>query len=397
MDLKFSPEESDFRDQVRSFIREHLPTGIREKMRQGVPVTKEEQVAWQRILNSKGWAVPSWPVAYGGPGWSPIQRLIFSEEVTGAPAPMPLAFNVAMLGPVLIAFGSDAQKSFFLPKLANLDLWFCQGFSEPNAGSDLAALRTTARRDNDHFVVNGQKIWTTGAHIADWMFCLVRTDAAAKKQAGISFLLIDMRSSGITVRPITSIDHRHHLNEVFLDEVRVPVENLVGEEGKGWTYAKYLLGNERTGIAGIGRSIERLDYARELAGQTDNKGKASGGDLVIRQRIALIEAELRALQLTELRVTLGSVAKQGANVVALASLLKIRGSEISQSIAELLLTIGGAGALELRDAADDDKRADEARWASPLAPAYFHSRASSIYGGTNQIQRNILARTILRF
>jgi len=265
MDLRFTPEEIAFRDEVRAFMRAALPEPIRRKMVEARRLEKQDIVAWQRILNARGWAVPHWPVAWGGTGWSPVKQYIFSEELQQAPAPDPLQFGVTMVGPVIIAFGSETQKRRYLPPIANLDEWWCQGFSEPGAGSDLASLKTTARRDGDHYIVNGQKTWTTTAQYADWIFCLVRTDPAAKKQQGISFLLIDMKTPGITVRPIQTIDGGHEVNEVFFDEVRVPVENRVGEENRGWDYAKFLLGNERTGIARVGTSKARIRRLKEIA------------------------------------------------------------------------------------------------------------------------------------
>src|ERR1700733_8553869 len=246
MDLRFTADEIAFRDEVRGFMRDKLPPAIRSKMIEGRHLAKDDIVTWQRILNAKGWAVPHWPVEWGGQDWTPVQQYIFQDELQQAPAPAPLAFGVSMVGPVIIQFGTDAQKRRFLPRIANLDEWWCQGFSEPGAGSDLASLKTAAKRDGDHYVVNGQKIWTTMAQHADWIFCLVRTDTQVKKQEGITFLLIDMRTKGITVRPIITIDGSAEVNEVFFDEVRVPVENRIGAENKGWAYAKFLLGNERT-------------------------------------------------------------------------------------------------------------------------------------------------------
>jgi alkylation response protein AidB-like acyl-CoA dehydrogenase len=265
MDLRFTPEELAFRDEVRAFFRTNLPEGIRGKLVEGKHLAKDDIVTWQRILNKKGWAVANWPVERGGTGWTPVQQYIFQEELQLTPAPQPLGFGVTMVGPVMIAFGSEEQKQRFLPRIANLDDWWCQGFSEPGAGSDLASLRTAAKRDGDHYIVNGQKTWTTLAQHADWIFCLVRTDPQAKKQEGISFLLIDMKTPGITVRPIVTIDGGREVNEVFLDDVKVPAENLVGQENRGWDYAKYLLGRERTGIARVGLSKERIRRIRELA------------------------------------------------------------------------------------------------------------------------------------
>src|SRR5690242_10440134 len=265
MDLRFTAEELAFRDELREFLAANLPQDIRERMRLGHAPSKEDVVTWQRILNRRGWAAYSWPKEYGGPGWTPVQRMIFLEENQLAPAPEVSSFNITMLGPVLIQFGTEEQKQRFLPRAANIDDWWCQGFSEPGAGSDLASLKTSAKREGDHYIVNGQKTWTTLAQYADWIFCLVRTDPAAKKQSGISFLLIDMKTPGITVRPIVTIDGGREVNEVFFDDVKVPVENRVGQENKGWDYAKFLLGNERTGIARVGMSKERIRRLRELA------------------------------------------------------------------------------------------------------------------------------------
>src|ERR1700677_4691780 len=293
MDLRFTPEEIAFRDEVRTFMRTALPEPIRRKSMDGRRIGKEDLVAWQRILNARGWAVPHWPVAWGGTDWSPVQRYIFGEELQQAPAPDPLPFACMMVGPGIMAFGSEAQKRRHLARIANLDDWWCQGFSEPGAGSDLASLKTAARRDGDHYVVNGQKIWTSTAHHADWIFALVRTDPQAKKrQEGISFVLMDMKTPGITVRPIISIDGSHHLNEVFFDDVRVPVSQRVGEENRGWDVAKFLLGNERVGIARLGKSRERVDFAKEVAREVRSNGKPLIADLAFRQRVAQLEVDL---------------------------------------------------------------------------------------------------------
>jgi len=385
MQLGFTVEEEAFRREVRRFIDASLPTDIRARLARGEPATHDDIVTWQRILNAKGWAVPAWPVAWGGTGWTPVQRLIFMDELAAAPAPDTLAFNVTMIGPVLCAFGSEAQKQHFLPRIANLDDWWCQGFSEPGAGSDLASLRTAARRDGDHYVVNGQKTWTTLAQYADWMFCLVRTDPSAKPQQGISFLLIDMKSPGITVRPIATLDRRHHVNEVFLDDVRVPVALRVGEENRGWDYAKFLLGNERSGIARVGRSKERLAYAISLARAQGRLAE----DAMLRERIALIELELRALDMTQMRIA--ATPRQDGKPDPASSILKLKGTELQQAVAELLLDIAGPAALTL--ASEDPGNAPD--WASPIAPAYLFSRVTSIYGGSDEIQKNILAQTVL--
>src|SRR5580704_17941145 len=302
MDLRFTPEENAFRAEVRAFMKENLPAAIRSKMVEGRRLGKDDLVTWQRILNAKGWAVPHWSKEWGGTGWSPVEIYLFRDEMQQAPAPEPLPFGTNMLGPVLIAFGNEAQKKRLLPRIANLDDWWCQGFSEPGAGSDLASLRTQAKRYGNHYVVNGQKTWTTLAQYADWIFCLVRTDAAAKKQEGISFLLIDMRSPGITVRPIQTIDGGHEVNEVFFDDVEVPVENRVGDENRGWDYAKLLLGRERTSIARVGASKERLRRIRELAALELSGGRPLIEDERFREKLTALEVELKALEITQLRV-----------------------------------------------------------------------------------------------
>jgi len=396
MDLRFTPEEIAFRDEVRAFMCDALPEPIRRKMTEARHLAKEDFVTWQRILNAKGWAVPHWPVAWGGTGWSPVKEYIFREELQQAPAPEPLQFGVSMVGPVIIAFGSEAQKRRFLPPIANLDEWWCQGFSEPGAGSDLASLKTAARRDGDSYVVNGQKTWTTLAQYADWIFCLVRTDAAAKKQQGISFLLIDMKTPGITVRPIQTIDGGHEVNEVFFDEVRVPVENRVGEENRGWDYAKFLLGNERTGIARIGMSKARIRRLKEIAALERVGDKSLMEDERFRMKIAAVEVELKALEMTQLRVVAAERNRDGPDPAS--SILKIKGTEIQQAISELLLEAIGPYALP-EETHDESERWNEPaigpEWAGPLAPHYFNWRKTSIYGGSNEIQKNIIAKAIL--
>ncbi len=385
MDLELTSSQRAFRDDVRAFVAARLPAEIRARLRAGHPPRKEDTVIWQRILNERGWAAPHWPRKYGGAELGQMERLILMDELYRAPAPLPQVFNVTMLGPVLIEFGTPAQCDYFLPKLANLDLWFCQGFSEPGSGSDLASLRTAARRDGDHYVVNGQKIWTTTAHWADWVFALVRTNSEGRKQEGISFLLIDLKTPGITIRPIRSIDGEHHLNEVFFDEVRVPAGNLVGEENRGWACAKFLLGNERTGIANVGLCRERLDYARELAGRVTQGGRRLVDDPSLRSEFALLEAEIRALEVTNFRFLLTPSAQQA--LPAFASVLKLKGVELQQDINALLGRIAGPAGLERRSA-DDLAH-------GPLTPRYFYSRAASIYGGTSEVQKDILAKTIV--
>jgi pimeloyl-CoA dehydrogenase large subunit len=399
MDLRFTPEELAFRDEVRSFMRTALPQNIRTKLVEGRHLGKEDIITWQRILHARGWAVPNWPVEWGGTGWSPVQQYLFLDEMLQAPAPQPLPFGVNMLGPVLIAFGSQAHKERFLPRIARLDDWWCQGFSEPGSGSDLASLKTTARRDGDYYVVNGQKTWTTLAQHADWIFCLVRTDPAAKKQEGISFLLIDMKSSGITVRPIVTIDGGHDINEVFLDDVKVPAENLVGVENKGWDYAKFLLGNERTGIARIGISKERIRRLKAIAALESAGGRPLIEDERLRTKIAAIEVELKALEMTQLRVVANERKRRDNKPDPASSILKIKGSELQQAISELLLEVIGPYGLPYQPEVLDDPGWNEPPigpdWAPPLAPNYFNMRKVSIYGGSNEIQKNIIAKAIL--
>ena len=381
MDLDFTPAEQAFRQDVRAFIRRELPEPVRAKVAAGRALAKDEIVSWQRCLNTRRWATPSWPADHGGPGWTPVQRHIFLDELHQAPAPEPLTFNVSMIGPVLIEFGSDDQKCRFLPRIANLDDWWAQGFSEPGAGSDLAGLKTTAVRDGDHYVVNGQKMWQGMAHWADWMFTLVRTDpGAAKKQAGISFLLIDLKTPGITIRPIVTIDGRHEVNEVFLDDVRVPVANRIGEENQGWTYAKYLLTNERIGIARIGMTKRLIQRAKHIA--LGLPARERGRTL---EKAALLEAELKALEITQLRI-LAALVPGVAD--PRSSILKIKAVELRQAASELLLRAGGPLAYEF---------AHEGEGEAPheIASNFFTLRAASIYGGASEVQKNILASTVL--
>ena len=382
---------------MRAFLRDHLPEPIREKLVMGRHASKEDLRAWTRILDDRGWAAPHWPVEWGGTDWSPVQHYIFNDELQQAPAPQPLPFGVSMVGPVIHTFGTEEQKERFLPRIRRLDDWWCQGFSEPGSGSDLASLRTSARREGDHYVVNGQKTWTTLAQYADWIFCLVRTDPAAKKQQGITFLLIDMTSPGITVRPIQTLDGGHEVNEVFLDDVRVPVANRVGEENRGWDYAKFLLGNERVGIARVGVSKERIRRIRELA------GLERVGDVPLievprfREKLALVEVELKALEMTQLRVVAGERTREKGKPDPASSILKIKGSELQQATTELLMDVVGPYALPYAPE-DGDGRNEPAigpDWAAAVAPTYFNWRKVSIYGGSNEIQRNIVAKAIL--
>lgn len=392
MDLDFTDEDKGFRQEVRNFLANALPEDLRRKMIERRHLGKEEIVRWQRILNARGWAVPSWPVEYGGQSWSPTQRYIFQEEMALAHAPEPSPFNVNMIGPVIARFGSDEQKQRFLPATANIDIWWCQGFSEPGAGSDLAALKTSARRDGDDYVLNGQKIWTTQAQHADWMFALVRTDSSGKKQQGITFLLLDMKSPGITIRPIPSIDGLVDLNEVFFDDVRVPTANRIGEEGRGWDYAKHLLGHERSGIARIGLSKERLGQLRAVEKDMTDRGMLNQSEQSrLRRKLAEADVELRALELTQLRVVAADAQGGGAN--SAASILKVKGTELQQRMTELLLELAGPAGLSVPDHGAGTRAEDG--WVEAAAPFYFTMRKVSIFGGSNEIQKNIIAKTVL--
>ena len=398
MDLRFTEQEVAFRQEVRDFIQQNLPAPTRERLRLGYSATKQDIVDWQRILNKKGWATYKWPKAYGGTDWSPTQRMIFQEENQICHAPEVNGFNITMIGPVIIQFGTPEQKAHILPRAANLDDWWCQGFSEPGAGSDLAALKTAAVRDGDDYIVNGQKIWTSTAHNADWCFVLVRTDPhARKRQEGISFILVDMRTPGITVRPIISIDGSHHLNEVFFDNVRVPIANRIYEENRGWDVAKFLLGNERTGIARLGKSKERLSFAKELAREVQQHGRPLIEDRMFRQRVAQIEVDLKALELTQLRVVSASKKADG-KPDPFSSILKIKGTELQQDTTELVMDAGGplgmtGWAQELAAMSNEPPLGPD--WAPALAGPYLFLRAASIYGGTNEIQKNILTKAVL--
>ena len=393
MDLSFNPEEKAFRQEVRDFLATSLPADLRRKMIERRHLGKDDIVRWQRILNAKGWATPNWPVAYGGQSWTPSERYIFQEEMALAHAPEGSPFNVNMIGPVICKFGTEEQKARFLPRIANIDDWWCQGFSEPGAGSDLASLKATAVRDGDHYVLNGQKIWTTQAQHADWMFGLFRTDNSGKKQQGITFLLLDMKTPGLTVRPIETIDGEHDANEVFFDDVRVPVENRIGEEGKGWDYAKHLLGHERSGIARIGLSKERLSHLRHLEEDMSAKGMLSDGERRrLRRKLAEVEVELRALELTQLRVVAADAQGGGAN--AAASILKIKGTELQQRMTELTVELAGPAGLAMPEHNGADE-VGEHGWIEAAAPFYFTMRKVSIFGGSNEIQKNIIAKGVL--
>jgi alkylation response protein AidB-like acyl-CoA dehydrogenase len=383
MKLALGPEEAAFRDELRTFYTTKIPEELRDAIRRGAPVTKDLIVTSQKILHDNGLAVPNWPVEWGGKDWTPVQHQLWADEMQLACVPEPLNFNTKMVGPVIAEFGSQEIKERFLPPTANIDIWWCQGFSEPEAGSDLASLRTTAVRDGQSYVVNGQKTWTTLGQYADWIFCLVRTDPQApKRQAGISFLLIDLDTPGITMRPIKLIDGGVEVNEVFFEDVRVPADQLVGEENQGWTYAKFLLGNERTGIAGVGRTKVRLAEVKRHAADTGVLD-----DPLFAARLAEAENEVLALELTQSRVA--SSSSDGKPNPA-SSVLKLRGSQLQQLATELLVEVAGPGALPV-DAGD----IATPEWAQSSAPHYLNYRKTSIYGGSNEVQRNIIASTIL--
>ncbi|WP_107705718.1 acyl-CoA dehydrogenase family protein [Nocardioides allogilvus] len=381
MQLELSAEDAAFRDEMRTFFTTEFPQDIRDTVLAGRHLTREQIVASQQALNAAGLAVPHWPVEWGGKDWTTLQRHLWHEEMQRAGVPTPLAFNASMIGPVLAQFGSQEQKERFLPKTANLDIWWSQGFSEPDAGSDLASLRTTAVRDGDDWIVNGQKTWTTLGQYGDWIFTLVRTDPDVKKQAGISMLLIDMTLDGVEVRPIEMIDGGHEVNEVWFSDVRVPGDLLVGELNGGWTIAKFLLGNERVGVAPVGATKRALATLKENAGDLLD-------DPLTRARVAELENELLALELTALRVVAHST--DGAPHPA-SSVLKLKGTVLQQAVSELALDLAGPGALA--SGADDDSPVPG--WARRSAPTYLNLRKASIYGGSNEIQRQIIARTIL--
>ena len=393
MDLDFLPEHAEFRKEVRGWIEGNYPAETRRKQEAGEHLGKEDILAWHRTLHNKGWLTPSWPVEYGGTGWDSVRKYIFSEELARAQTSQ-TSFGLGMIGPVLYTFATPEQKAKFLPGTMNGDIWWCQGYSEPGAGSDLAGLSTRAVRDGDHYIVNGQKTWTTQGHFADWGFFLVRTDPDAKKQEGISFLLIDMTSPGITVRPIITIEGGHEVNDVFLDNVRVPVANLIGEENKGWTVAKYLLGHERTGIAGVARSKRGIERLRELAAfELADDAQPLIYDSDFRRKVAELEVDLAALEYTELR-SLASESK-GKGPGPEASLLKVKGTEVGQRLTELTLEAAAHYGAPYAGGMGGNIGPIGPAWAGKAAPTYFNMRKTSIFGGSNEIQRNIIAKAVL--
>ncbi len=396
MDLNFTAEEEAFRAEVLRFLRERLPQRLADKVHTGQHLTREDMAQWHAILNEQGWLANHWPREYGGPGWSPVQKFIFENECAIAGAPRIVPFGVNMLGPVMIKYGSEAQKRHWLPRILDGSDWWCQGYSEPGAGSDLAAVRTTAVRDGDDYIVNGQKTWTTLGHYANMIFCLVRTATDVRKQEGISFLLIDMNTPGVEVRPIITLDGEHEVNEVFFTDVRVPAANLVGEENKGWTYAKYLLTYERTNIAGVGFSVAALERLKRAASQVTRNGKPLIDDPQFAARLARVEIDLENMKTTNLRV-IAAVAGGGVPG-AESSMLKIRGTEIRQEISSLLRRAMGPYAAPFIEEAREEGYTGE-----PVGPAeaasaaalYFNNRKLSIFGGSNEIQKNIISKMIL--
>jgi len=392
MDLAFTPEERKFREDIRAWVRENLPKDISNKVHNSLHLTREDMQRWAKILGKKGWLGYGWPKEFGGPGWTAIQKHLFEEETALAGAPRIVPFGPVMVAPVIMAFGSPEQQKRFLPGIASGEVWWSQGYSEPGSGSDLASLKTRAERKGDKYIVNGQKTWTTLGQYGDWMFNLVRTSTEGKPQTGISFLLLDMKSPGVTVRPITMLDGSQEVNEVFFDNVEVPAGNLVGEENKGWTYAKHLLSHERTNIADVNRAKRELERLKRIA-----KAEGVYDDVRLRDEIARLEVDVVALEMLVLRVL--SAEKSGKNALDIAGLLKIKGSEIQQRYTELMMLAGGAFSVPFI------KEAMEAGWQgdfpggsvglAPLAATYLNMRKTTIYGGSNEVQRNIIAQTVL--
>ena len=396
MDLNFTPEEEAFRTEVQAFLKDKLPARIATKVKAGQRLTRADQDEWHAILNERGWLANHWPKESGGPGWGAVEKFIFDTECALAGGPRIVPFGVNMLGPVLIKFGNEAQKKYWLPRILSGEDWWCQGYSEPGAGSDLASVKTTAVRQGDHYIVNGQKTWTTQGQHANMIFCLVRTDREAKAQSGISFLLVDMKSPGVELRPIRTLDGDKEVNEVFFTDVKVPVENLVGEENKGWTYAKYLLTYERTGIAGVGFCIAALAKLKVIAAKVMKNGKPLDQDPLFAARMAQVEIDLENMKTTNLRV-IAAVAGGGVPG-AESSMLKIRGTEIRQEILSLVRRAVGPYALPFIEEAQYEGYADEPvgpKEAATAAANYFNYRKLSIFGGSNEIQKNIISKMIL--
>jgi len=400
MDLAFTPEEQQFREDIRDWVKAHLPTDIAHKVHNALRLSRDDMQRWAKILGQKGWLGHGWPVEFGGPGWNAVQKHLFEEECALAGAPRVVPFGPVMVAPVIMAFGNAEQQQRFLPGIASGEVWWSQGYSEPGAGSDLASVQCKAERQGDHYIVNGQKTWTTLGQYGEWIFCLVRTNHEGKPQAGISFLLIDMASPGVTVRPIVLLDGEAEVNEVWFDNVKVPASNLIGEENKGWTYAKHLLSHERTNIADVNRSKRELERLKRIA-----TAEGLYGDLRFKDEIAKLEVDVVALEMLVLRVL--SAQKTGKNSLDIAGLLKIRGSEIQQRYAELMMLAAGPFSLPfIQEAMEAGWQGDQAAagldgfpggavHCAPLASTYFNMRKTTIYGGSNEVQRNIVAQTVL--
>ena len=391
MDLNFTPEELAFRAQIREWVAQHLPKETSHKVHHALRLSRADQQGWAKILGKQGWLIYNWPKPFGGPGWNSVQKHLFEEECARAGAPRIVPFGPVMVAPVIMTFGNAEQQRRFLPGIASGDVWWSQGYSEPGSGSDLASVKTRAERHGDKYLVNGQKTWTTLGQYGEWIFCLVRTSNEGKPQTGISFLLIDMKSPGVTVRPIITMDGEHEVNEVFFDNVEVPAENLIGEENKGWTYAKHLLSHERTNIADVNRAKRELERLKRIA-----KSEGVWDDARFRDQIALLEIDVVALEMMVLRVLWAE--KSGRQSLDVAGLLKIRGSELQQRYSELMMLAGGPCAVPyLHEAMDGGWQGDIAidRFLLPLAGSYFNQRKTTIYGGSNEVQRNIVAQTVL--
>jgi len=397
MNVNFSPEELSFREEIRAFFRDEYPDDIRKLRESGAELRADVQIRWQQLLHKKGWAGVNWPVEYGGTGWTPVQKYIFATEEANANAPRVVPFGLSMVGPVIYTFGNEQQKQRFLPDILASKVWWCQGYSEPGSGSDLASLKTRADLVGDHFVVNGTKTWTTLGQFADWIFVLARTNTdVARRQEGISFILIDMQTPGVSLKPIVLLDGVPEVNEIHFDNVEVPVENLVGEEGKGWTYGKVLLQHERVNIAGVARSRYRVRRLRKQVESSVRDAAPLAEDKTFMRRLAAIEVELKALEYTELR-TLAAVAS-GKAPGPESSILKIKGTEIQQAIDMLYLQAAGYYALPyVPDQYEPDFAGEHVGEGteSQSSLRYFNFRKASIYGGSNEIQKNIIAKHVL--
>ena len=392
MDLTFTPEEQAFREDIRAWVHANLPADIQHKVRNALRQTRDDMQRWAKILGKKGWLGHGWPKEFGGPGWNAVQKHLFEEECALAGAPRVVPFGPVMVAPVIMAFGNAEQQARFLPGIASGEVWWSQGYSEPGSGSDLASLKCKAERVGDKYIVNGQKSWTTLGQYGEWIFCLVRTSSEGKPQTGISFLLIDMKSPGVSVKPIVLLDGEAEVNEVWFDNVEVPAHNLIGEENKGWTYAKHLLSHERTNIADVNRSKRELERLKKIA-----KAEGVWDDIRFRDEIAKLEVDVVALEMMVLRVL--SAEKTGKNSLDIAGLLKIKGSEIQQRYAELMMLAAGPFALPfIEEAMEAGWQGDYPGGAlgdAPLASTYFNMRKTTIYGGSNEVQRNIVSQFVL--